>query len=103
MKYTEQEQLSEILLRGEKLRCRKDRNVTRGLSTSVAVLFLALAGCIGTLGGKGVLESRTDYGSFLLSAETGGYVLTAVIAFVMGVITTVLIKRYRKSNQKQLE
>ena len=96
MKYTEQEQLDEILLRGEKLRYRKDRNVTRGLSTSVAVLFFALAACIGTLGGKGVLESRTDYGSFLLSAETGGYVLTAVIAFVAGVITAVLIKKYRE-------
>ena len=96
MKYTEQEQLDEILLRGEKLRHRKDRNVTKGLSTSVAVLFFALAGCIGTFGGKGVLESRTDYGSFLLSAETGGYVLTAVIAFVAGVITAVLIKKYRE-------
>ena len=103
MKYTEQEQLDEILLRGERLRRRKDRNVTRGLSGSAAVLFFALAACIGTLGGKGVLESRTDYGSFLLSAETGGYVLTAVIAFAAGVITAVLIKRYRKSKQKQIE
>ena len=103
MKYTEQEQLNEILLRGEMLRHRKDRNVTRGLSASVAVLFFALAGCIGTLGGRGILESRTDYGSFLLSAETGGYVLTAVIAFVAGVITAVLVQRYRKAKQKQLE
>ena len=96
MKYTEQEQLNEILLRGERLRRRKDRNVTRGLSTSVAVLFFALAACIGTFGGKGVLESRTDYGSFLLSAETGGYVLTAVIAFVAGIITAVLIRRSKR-------
>ena len=99
MKYTEQEQLDDILIRGERLRHRKDRNVTRALSTSVAVLFFALAACIGTLGGKGVLESRTDYGSFLLSAETGGYVLTAVIAFVAGVITAVLIQRHRKAKQ----
>ena len=103
MKYTEQEQLDEILLRVERLRHRKDRNVIRALSTSVAVLFFALAACIGTLGGKGVLESRTDYGSFLLSAETGGYVLTAVIAFVAGVITAVLIQRHRKAKQKQIE
>lgn len=99
MKYTEQEQLDEILFRGEKLRHRRDRNVMRGLSTSVVALFLALAACIGTLGGKGVLESRTDYGSFLLSEETGGYVLTAVIAFIAGVVTAVLIQRHRKAKQ----
>ena len=103
LKYTEKEQLNEILLRGEKLRKKKEKNALKGLSTSVALLFLALAACIGTFGGRGVLESRTDYGSFLLSAETGGYVLTAVIAFIAGVITTMLIKRYRKSKQKQLE
>ena len=101
MKFTEHEQLDEILFRGEMLRQRKDRNVTRGLSAGVAVLFFALAACIGALGGKGILESRTDYGSFLLSAETGGYVLTAVIAFAAGVITAVLIKRYRNAKQSK--
>lgn len=99
MKYTEQEQLDEILFRSRGLRQKKERNILRGLSASAALLFFALAGCIGTLGGKGVLESRTDYGSFLLSAETGGYVLTAVIAFVAGVITAVLIRRYRKEKR----
>ena len=54
---------------------------------------------LGILGGTGILGSKTDYGSFLLSAETGGYVLTAVIAFVACVITAVLINRYRKSKQ----
>ena len=96
MKYTEQEQLDEILHRSRRLRQRKNRNVLRGLSASAAVLFFALAGCIGVLGGKGVLESRTVYGSFLLSAETGGYVLVAVLAFVTGIIVTVLIERYRR-------
>ena len=101
MKYTEQEQLGEILLRSEKLRKKKEKNVLKGLSTTAALLFLALATCIGTFGGTGILGSKTDYGSFLLSAETGGYVLTAVIAFVAGVITAVLIKRCRKVKQKQ--
>ena len=103
MKHTKQEQLDEILLRGEMLRQRKDRNVMRGLSGSVAVLFFALAACISTFGGTGVLNTETDYGSFLLSAETGGYVLVAVIAFVAGVITAVLINRYRRTKQEQME
>ena len=97
MKYAEQEQLREILLRGEKLRHIKNRKVTVNLSTGVVVLLFALAASIGPLGGRGVHEFRTDYGSFLLSAETGGYVLTAVIAFVTGIITAIMIQRYRQN------
>ena len=93
MKYSQQEQLKEILNRSEKLRQRREKNVISALSTSVAVLFFALLGCIGTIGKAGVAESRTDYGAFLLSAETGGYVLAAVVAFVAGVITAVVIHR----------
>ena len=98
MRYTEQEQLHEILLRGEKLRQRKDRIIVRSLSVTAALLFFALAVCIDALGRAGVSGSRTDYGSFLLSAETGGYVLAAVIAFAAGVIIAVLIQRRNKRN-----
>lgn len=93
MKYTEQEQLEEILHRGKKLRQRRDKNLMRGFSATATALLFALTACIAKFGGSGVLESRTDYGSFLLSAETGGYVLTAVLAFVVGAVTTVIIKR----------
>lgn len=98
MKYTEQEQLEEILHRGKELRLRKDKNLLRGLSATATVLLLTLTVCISKLGGKGTLESRTDYGSFLLSAETGGYVLTAVLAFAVGALITVIIYKYRTIN-----
>ena len=98
MKYTEQEQLEEILHRGKKLRQRRDKNLMRGFSATATALLFALTACIAKFGGSGVLESRTDYGSFLLSAETGGYVLTAVLAFAVGAIITVIIHRYRAIN-----
>lgn len=40
-------------------------------------------------------------GASLLAAETGGYVLTAVIAFMAGVAITVLLKR--KQQRKPME
>ena len=95
MKYTKEEQLNEIMNRGKMLRQRKDRNTVKGLSATAGMLFVTLVLCIGTLGRAGVLESRTDYGSFLLSAETGGYVLVAILAFVSGIVVAALIHKHR--------
>ena len=100
MKYTKQEQLNEILIRGKNLRQRKDRQALQGLSATVVALFAVLATCIGSFGGKAVLESRTDYGSFLLSAEVGGYILVAVVAFVAGVIVAVVLQMRRSKREE---
>ena len=101
MKYTKQEQLNEILIRGEKMRQRKDKNMFRVLYATAALLFISLVGIIGILGGGIVLESGTAYGSFLLSAEIGGYVLVAVLAFVTGIITAIVITRRIKNEKNE--
>lgn len=95
MKYTEQEQLHEIMQRGERLRQRKERRMTRSLAASASALFVLPAACIGAFGEAGYAGTTTVYGSFLLSAEAGGYVLAAVIAFALGVVVTVLLHRYK--------
>ena len=95
MKYSEQQQLYEIMGRGEKLRQKKERRVIRGLATSASALAILLTAFLSTLGQRGSAGAPTDYGSFLLAAEAGGYVLAAVIAFALGVVVTVLIHRYR--------
>lgn len=43
-----------------------------------------------------VTSAGSVYGSFLLSREAGGYVLIALIAFVLGVAVTLLCLHYRK-------
>ena len=101
MKYTEQEQLQQILLRGEQFRRRKDRRVLKGLSVSAVALLCALVLFVGALGRMGFAEARSVYGSFLLSAETGGYVLVAVLAFVAGVIMATVIHRCKKDSREQ--
>ena len=51
------------------------------------------------LGGQGNtmnVTGGTIYGAIMLSREGGGYVLAAVIAFVLGVVITMLTRRYRE-------
>ena len=100
MKYSEQEQLNQILIRSEALRRRKDLHAMQGLAVSAASIFCMLAAFIGALGRTGSEETRTVYGSFLLSAETGGYVLVALLAFTLGVAITILIQRHNEKKQK---
>ncbi|MBQ0134292.1 MAG: hypothetical protein KBS46_04090 [Clostridiales bacterium] len=47
-----------------------------------------------------VTSAGSVYGSFLLSREAGGYVLIALIAFVLGVTVTLLCLHYRKNQNK---
>jgi hypothetical protein len=37
-------------------------------------------------------------GASLLSSEAGAYILVAVIAFMLGVIITVIVRKYNKKN-----
>lgn len=103
LKYTKQEQIQEIMIRSKKLRHKKEKDTLTGLSTAAVMLFCLLIVSVSRFGIVGFEESRTVYGSFLLSAETGGYVLTAVIAFVLGAIVTAIIYRYKSKENKDIK
>ena len=61
-----------------------------------AVLFLtAPSGILANMGDEGVFT-----GASLLSAENGGDILTAVIAFMVGVFVTVGIRMWRKKHKE---
>lgn len=98
MKYNPEEEFQEILRRGETLRKKKDRRVTGLLAGSSAALFALLVLCVSVFSGScAPAGTRTVYGSFLLPAEAGAYVLVAVAAFAAGVgLTLVIIRRRRK-------
>ena len=98
MKYTEHEQLQQVLLRADLLRQRRELRVLKGLPASAAALLFMLMALIGSLGRVGLSEARTLYGAFLLSPETGGYVLVAVLAFAFGVVITVLLTEHKKKS-----
>ncbi len=96
MKYDQETALREILLRGDRLRKRKAQAAARLYSVCSGVLCLLLVLSIGALSRAevaGVVPSA--YGAFLLPAAAGGYVLTAVIAFVAGVVTVMVINHVK--------
>ncbi len=96
MKYDQETALREILLRGDRMRKRKAQAAARLYSVCSAVLCLLLVLSIGALSrtqSAGVVPSA--YGAFLLPAAAGGYVLTAVIAFVAGVVTVLVINHVK--------
>ena len=98
MKYDRETALREIVLRGERLRRKKERAMTQALAAASAGLFAALALCVCVMPYPVEPEiAKSAYGAFLLTAEAGGYVLAAVIAFIVGaVVTAVIIRRREK-------
>ncbi|MBR4732357.1 MAG: hypothetical protein IK081_06270 [Lachnospiraceae bacterium] len=86
MKYNAEEGFEEIKKRGSKIRKRHEQRVRRILYGSTAILAIALFGVLGRFAGTSAEGTQTVYGAFLLSAESGGYILTALLAFFVGVL-----------------
>ncbi len=83
---------------------RRRRWETAGLSTLSISLALALAALLGRLdgGGAGTL-SEGMAASSLLAEDSGGYVLTAVAAFMAGVAITVALRNKRDKQRTEEE
>ncbi len=78
-------------VRALKRRRRRQENV--GLSALSVFLVLALVTLLGQLGGGGAgMLSEGMAASSMLAESAGGYVLTAVAAFMAGVIITVVLR-----------
>ena len=103
MRFTNEEAFREVLRRGSIVRKRRENRNIRILGGMTGVLLVGLICVIASFSRGGVGSAGNAYGAFLLSAEAGGYVLTAVIAFAAGVVLTVLIWQYRKRKHKNDE
>lgn len=98
MKYESKEEIiQEIHRRGRILKEKHDRRVTQFLSASTALMTFLLIGMISVFSGTCTVGEVSSYGAFLLPVEAGGYVLTAVIAFMTGVAITVILKKMQEN------
>ncbi len=101
MKHTKEEAFAEVMKRGMQLKKRNAKKAVTALSVSASCIMAALVIAIGWFGGTGYsMDGLSAYGSFLLPAEAGGYILAAVIAFTVGVGVTLAILKYRKTHGK---
>ena len=100
MKYTTENALNEIKRRARRIKREHNRKVTRLLASSACLSLIALFAMIGIFSGSELPETQTMYGSIILQAKTGGYVLIAVLGFFLGVLATLLINHSKKKKCK---
>ena len=95
MNYTTEEALKEINRRAGIILKNRERRMLNALATTAGVTLVVLFAVIGEFSGARIPETQSDYGAFILSAEAGGYVLTAFLGFILGVCVTLLVKRLK--------
>ena len=90
-----EERISLLHQRADKIRHERDKNRMIA-SGSVCALLLAVIVTLAAQFEKGAVGAAESMymASSLLSENTGGFVLTGVIAFMAGVIITVIIKKH---------
>ncbi len=105
MKYDQDEALKEVLHRRDRLLIRQTKKTIRNLSyASLAVTAMLVAAIVQFTDVGGAQTGLSVYGSFLLSNEAGAYVMVGVLAFVLGVVFTLLCIQSRKLKmQKETE
>ena len=93
---SQQERLKQLHKRAAELNEQKERRTLNALRATSVFLFICLTGIISVFSGlqnPAGLEGYT--GSSLLDVSTGGYVLTAVVAFAAAVVITVICFRFK--------
>jgi len=98
LKYSVDETLKEVTKRRKTIVRDRFRKTARALSAVCMVLFVSVAAVIYNSASVMPVRLRTtSMGAFLLPAGAGGYIIAAVLAFLLGVFFTVLVIKYRDS------
>ena len=94
-----EERIQRLHERSEQLRIRRERRITAVAGAACLVLFATLLGIVRQLAGQISDVAGNAYtGASLLSSEAGAYILVAVVAFMLGVVITVIVRKYNRKN-----
>ena len=97
--YDTKERVDRAKERADRLIRKREKRIIGGMSTLCLMLSCCLAGIIGKLSeGRGGAVVQGMNGATLLSESTGGYVLVAVISFLVAVVFTLLCVRLHERN-----
>ena len=92
-----EDQITEIRRRSLLYREKKQIRALSFLASGIGVLLMAIMilapGVSGTVG-----ISSSHLGATILGPEAGGYVIVALLAFTLGIIVTIITKKYRKTD-----
>ncbi len=100
---TEQERLARMHRRAGELQRKRDLSILHLWGSVSTALFLCLLMLSAAFPAGHGLTDSTSTASSLLSDSVGGYVLIGVLAFMLGVVVTVVLKkRIHKQNGKRM-
>jgi len=94
----------EIMKRSENLKSKKAiNNYLIGFSIAIAAclaLIILVGASIANVKPEVTDNTVSQYGSLVISAPYMGYVVIALLAFILGVLVTLLCRRIREFKQK---
>ena len=97
----EQERLSSLHERMERLLKKRERRRTAAIGAAGVILGVCLFILIFKEGASGYGYTPGSYsGSMLLFENAGGYVLVALLSFLAAVVVTILCIRWKKKNDR---
>ncbi len=102
MNYSDEDALKEVLKRKDNVIRKRNAKACGYLGAASAVLLAALITVISVFpaGSSVTGTDGTVYGAFILEREAGGYVFASVIAFILGIVVTLLCIKYRQYKDK---
>ncbi len=101
LKYTLDESVAEFEKRKKFAEKKRHKRNERALFSGVGVLSVMLIiSLFNVIGLNAPGQGNSNYGSFLLSPESGGYIVVAIIAFVLGILLTIAVL-YRNGRLKE--
>ena len=104
MKYTSSEAMKEVLSRRDQVRRKREQRRLAWCSASLFTLLLVLTLTAASMPIPTLDASNSSaMGSFLLEAKTGGIIAAVVLAFLLGVLITLLCIRKKRDNQRTKE
>ena len=98
---TREEKVKELHIRMKTRRVRREKRLTALLGL---ICVLPVAGLWRLVSGSGLLIGRSTEmytGSSMIFGDYGGYVLVGVIAFLTGIVLTVIIRSHQERYQDE--
>ena len=92
-------QIREIRRRTQQKRHRLEKRLLSGLTVSCLFLITGICTILERVKAPGVSVVTNGYSTVLLQEGTSAYVVTAIVAFCVGVGVTVLCIRYRNRQE----
>ena len=101
------EHLQEIMKRSQSIKEKKSLKkmmIVEGISACAClILIIVSVSCLPHITNGDNKASQVHYGSLILQTSYMGYVVVGVLAFILGVVVTLLSMHWKKMKQKELD